>query len=225
MERFHARVMVSAYGLPSVPIEDVAPKKFLPENPILDDICMPPFFDDGYFINNDFLALFRILHNWEPGLVFEYGTAHGNTVANICKFTNARVVTLNARVEEISGEGRTFDLTATEIGRVYRKYGYTDRITQIYADSLEFLPGDYFSGADIDVAIVDACHDTEYVISDFLKIQPFVRVGGVILLHDTHPSLRYHLKTSYLACCQLRKLGFDIKHLENTWWALWIRAR
>ena len=71
------------------------------------------------------------------------------------------------------------------------------------------------------LAVIDACHDTMYVVNDFEKVRPFMRPDGMIFLHDTHPSLAKHLHGSYLACMKLRQQGYDIRHLTNTWWGLW----
>jgi hypothetical protein len=46
----------------------------------------------------------------------------------------------------------------------------------------------------------------------------------VILFHDTHPSLRLHLRGSYLACADLRRRGFDVRHVAGTWWAIWVNG-
>ena len=79
----------------------------------------------------------------------------------------------------------------------------------------------YLSGAGIDLAIIDACHDPDYVVNDFLKVVPFVAPGGVVLLHDTHPCLRGHLWNSYVGCMRLRRCGYSIKHITGTWWGVW----
>jgi len=41
------------------------------------------------------------------------------------------------------------------------------------------------------------------------------------MLHDTHPSMQNHLVGSYYGCMKLRKMGFDIKHLKDTWWGVY----
>ncbi|HMO34619.1 MAG TPA: class I SAM-dependent methyltransferase, partial [Gemmatales bacterium] len=151
------------------------------------------------------------------------GTAHGNTTANICKQSpSAMVYSVNALPEQISGEIITFALTRNEIGRVYRQLGYSHRVQQIYANTLDLNLADYLQPATVDFAIVDACHDTPFVINDFCKLVPFMRTGGIILLHDTHPSMEEHLLGSYRACMYLRQKGYDIRHIQNTWWGYWL---
>src|SRR5205823_1006557 len=92
---------------------------------------------------------------------------------------------------------------------------------QIFENTLDLNLAEYMPLASVDLAIVDACHDTDYVVNDFLKVRPFVRAGGVVLLHDTHPSMAGHLAGSYTDCLLLRRQGFDIRQLTNTWWAVW----
>ncbi len=205
--------------LPSVNLDDIAAP--LPEKHqvILEDLGLPPF--AKHQNHDDYTPLMRLVHAIRPAIVFEYGTAQGSTVANICANCDARVFTLNALPEQISGEGTTFTLDAETIGRVYRARGYASRVKQILCDSLKFDPAAWLSPSSVDLAIVDACHDTSYVLSDFLKLVDYMRPGGVVLLHDTHPSQEGHLGGSYAACCALRARGFDIRHLEGTWWAYW----
>jgi len=133
------------------------------------------------------------------------------------------VYTVNALGEEQTGAYVTYVLDRADIGRVYRRYGFADRVVQIYSNTLTVELGRYLARDSVDLAIIDACHDTEYVINDFHKTAPLVRAGGVILLHDTHPSMRAHLGSSYIACMKLRRRGFDIRHLTGTWWAVWIK--
>ncbi|MCL7452194.1 MAG: class I SAM-dependent methyltransferase [Anaerolineae bacterium] len=161
----------------------------------------------------------------QPTTVLELGTARGNTVANICRLMpSAHVYSVDAPTEKLSGKLTTYQLKEEQIGSVYRKYGYGDRVTQILENTLCLDLSSYFSGPVLDLGIVDACHDAEFVINDFLKVQPFVRHGGVVLLHDTHPSMGRHYHGSYRACMLLRHQGHDIRYLAGTSWALWING-
>lgn len=208
------------YALPTVTLAEVAPNDLPLRAPILQDICMPPYF--GATDHDDFTPLMKIARSLQPRLIVELGTAHGNTVANLCnQVDSCRVYTVNAPVEMQTGDAITFQLTRDEIGRAYRQSGFGDRVVQIFENTLDLDLSRYMADACVDLAIVDACHDTPYVVNDFLKVKPFVREGGVVLLHDTHPSVAGHLGGSYTACLLLRKKGFDVRHLENTWWAIW----
>jgi hypothetical protein len=213
--------MSCARRLPEVNVNAVASTSYPTPPPILDDICMPPYAGDGWFLQNDFGVLARIVQHFRPRIVFEYGTAHGNTAANICQLSDAQIYTLNALPEQISGSSVTFTLTSDEIGRVYRAKGFTERVTQIYENSLTFTPETWLKEKSVDLCIIDACHDAPYVTNDFLKIVPFMTPRGIVLLHDTHPSRQGHLRGSYDACCMLRRRGFNVQHIEDTWWGYW----
>ncbi|MBZ5567114.1 MAG: class I SAM-dependent methyltransferase [Acidobacteriia bacterium] len=220
--RAGVRVMKLRFALLSVSVSSLAGKQRSNMQPILDDICLPPFMATSDC--DDFEALMRIVAVRRPKLVLELGTAHGNTVANICRACpEARVVTVNALPEQLSGKSTTYDLSKDEIGRVYRQYGFADRVVQVWANTMQLDLSPYLPHSTVDLAIVDACHDCEYVINDFHKVIPYVRPGGMVLLHDTHPSLSAHLWSSYKACMTLRRLGFNICHIQDTWWGVWIK--
>lgn len=210
------------WGLPTVdraalvhPTVSIAP-------PILDDICLPPY--AGPVDHDDFTPLMQLAKSLRPALVFEFGTAYGNLTANICsQCTTATVYTVNALAEEQSGDRVTYRLERDEIGRVYRTLGFGSRVVQIYADTLYLDLNKYFSEPVVDLVVIDGCHDSDHVLSDFFKILSFVAPQGVVVFHDTHPSMRRHLWSSYVACMRLRRRGFDIRHLDGTWWAVWKR--
>jgi predicted O-methyltransferase YrrM len=189
--------------------------------PLLDDICLPPYF--GATDHDDYTVLMSIAAVLQPTVVVELGTAYGNTVANISRHCPAaQIYTVNALADDQTGEMTTFALGRGEVGRVYRKYGLERRVIQIFSNTLTLDLSRYFSKSVVDLAIIDACHDTEYVLNDFRKVLPFLSERGVVMLHDTHPSMRAHLIASYRACMALRRTGSDIRHLRNTWWAIWL---
>jgi len=189
---------------------------------IHDEICLPPFYANHP--HDDITPLFSILRTMEPQLVVELGTAHGNLTANICRATDARVVTVNALAEQMTGHWVTFALSREEIGRVYRKHGFEKRVTQVYEDTLTLDLGKYLAPFSVDLGIIDACHDLDYVVNDFEKVAPFIRPSGVILLHDTHPAISREMGGSYRACMRLRRHGWNIRHIQGTWWGIWVRG-
>lgn len=189
---------------------------------IFDDICLPPYY--GPDDHDDITPLFALLCALKPLLVIEFGTAQGNITANICRQTEAKVLTVNAPPESISGGAITFTLTRDEIGRVYRRYGFEARVNQIFANTLQVDLAEHVVPLGADVGIIDACHDYEFVLNDFLKVAPFIRPGGLVLLHDTHPGLGPPRDGSYEACRHLREEGWDIRHVRETWWGLWVRG-
>ena len=113
---------------------------------------------------------------------------------------------------------RDLSVNRREIGRVYRKHGFESRVRQLFQNTLSLNLSEHTPTASIDLGRIDACHDTEFVLNDFYKIRDFVRPDGIVLFHDTHPSQNGHLAGSYRACLLLRKAGFDVKWIEDTWW-------
>lgn len=187
-------------------------------DPIKEEICMPPYY--GPNDKNDINFLLSLAKENDVKNVFEYGTAAGNTVANLCKYTEAKITTLNALEGDTTGKYRTYDFDENSIGKVYRKYGYSERVTQVFSDSMEFVP-ETVADEGYDLVIIDACHDFEYALSDFLSIYQLVNEKGYVLFHDCDPSMVGHLEGPWRACTHLRHAGFNIRHVENTWWGVW----
>ncbi len=211
------------FALPTAPLSTICNPQESCGDPIKDGICLPPYHETKN--HDDFGALMAVVTALRPETVLELGTAYGNTVANICRACpSARVFTVNAPPEEISGDVITYALSKNEIGRVYRQYGFSERVVQIWCNTLKLDLAQYLRPGTVNLAIVDACHDYKYVINDFLKVVPFIRSGGIVLLHDTHPSLKGHLWGSYTACMMLRRRGYEIRHIEGTWWGIWVNT-
>lgn len=210
-----------AYGLPSIEVDQIAGPIDGPFPRIDTMRNLPP---TDLAPHDDFTPLARMLRGLHPANVLELGTANGNTTANICALIAGHVYTLDALPEQISGSHITFKdapLTREQIGCVYREHGFTDRVTQIFENTLTFNPKQYFPQPLIDLAIIDACHDLEFVVNDFHKVLPTLQQGAVVLLHDTHPSMKKHLVGSYRACMHLRLRGFDVRHIRGSWWGVW----
>jgi len=222
VSRTAARFMKIFYALPSVPLSTFTCDSVESQGMIRDGACMPPFCGGRH---DDLSALMQIAFTRQPSVIVEFGTAYGNTVANLCRICpKSRIFTVNALPAQITGNSITYALSQEEIGSVYRRSGFSNRVVQIYCDTLKVELAPYLSGAAIDLAIIDACHDAEYVVNDFLKIIGFMAPNGMVLLHDTHPSLRSHLWSSYVGCMQLRRRGYRVNHIQGTWWAVWTRA-
>ena len=218
----NAALWKARYRLPSCELSSFVPVQTSILAPIMDQICLPPF--AGPKDHDDYTPLMRLVVYHRPNVVVELGTAHGNTVANICRqLPETTVYTVNAPLQEQSGEIVTYKLTKDEIGRVYRDAGVGSRVIQIFKNTLQLDLSEHLRGRVVDFAIIDACHDTDYVLNDFHKVEPFVRPSGLVVFHDTHPSMADHLAGSYMACMQLRRQGYDIKHIRNTWWAIWAK--
>lgn len=212
------------FGLPEGSLDEIAPgaRAYEVNGIILDEICMPPYY--GPKDHDDITPLLQLVKTLRPATILEFGTAHGNTTANLCKLTaNATVYTVNALSHQQSGGYTTFSLDKEQVGGVYREYGYSDRVRQIYENTLNLDLSAYLKSPCIDLAIIDACHDTDYVLNDFFKVEPYVGQGGVVLFHDTALDDFQHLEGSYLACMRLRRKGYNVMHLPETWWAYWIK--
>lgn len=215
------RMMRVQYDLPVVDLGGLVEPKVDVVPPILEDIFLPPY--QGSSGHDDYVPLMTIAKSLQPQIVFEIGTAFGNLTANICRqCPDAKVYTVNAPIEDQTGRRVTLKLTREDIGRVYRAHGFADHVVQIFKNSLELDLSDYFEGPVIDLAIIDGCHDTEYVINDFFKVQPYMCPRGVVLFHDSNPNVERQLINSYMACMMLRRKGYEIRHLRNTWWAVWV---
>jgi len=105
--------------------------------------------------------------NARGSLLLEIGTGHGVGTALMARNAPQAVIyTVNIPPEEIREGGvmTTGALTRDEIGRCYREQGCT-RVKQIFANTRDWTP-DF---GPIDVAFVDGCHDTAFVINDTLK--------------------------------------------------------
>ncbi|MGB3904267.1 MAG: hypothetical protein WBB22_05045, partial [Anaerolineae bacterium] len=136
------------YALPEVSIDELAPP--LPEGvePIVDHICLPPH--HGTQGHDDLTPLLRIVSNLATRIVLEFGTGYGNLAANICALSDARVFTVNARPDQMSGDITTYSLAEEYIGCVYREYGFQGRVTQVYANTQDFDHTEYFQQPCVD---------------------------------------------------------------------------
>jgi hypothetical protein len=208
------------YRLPSISLESVVPQSIEVGELILDDICLPPYF--GPADHDDVHPLLCILRFVQPRIVVELGTGYGNSAANICRqCPDATVYTVSALPEQLTGVVITYELSRDEIGRVYRAHGFDNRVIQIHSNTVTVDWSRYFSNPVVNLALIDACHDFDYVVNDFERIRPYMHQEGLVLFHDTHPSMKGHLGGSYLACVELRRRGHDVRYLEGTWWAVW----
>lgn len=210
--------LVRICALPSITVDDITTNPVAVERTIEDDCNLPP---TEFAKHDDFTPMARMVQSSNPKKILEFGTGHGNTTANLCALSEAQVYTVNASPADISGKIVTFSLSEKEIGRVYRRHGYSNRVTQIFANTLSFDHHEYFSDQLINLAIIDACHDTLFVLNDFFKVLPTLQDQAIVLFHDTHPSMDGHLAGSYRACVHLRICGLDIKHIDGTWWGYW----
>jgi predicted O-methyltransferase YrrM len=220
LSELHVWWMRRRYRLPEMDIEDLLPEGVTVAEPILDHGCMPP--NDITHKHDDFGPLMKLAKSLQCKVIVELGTAYGNTTANLAlNCPLAHIYTVNAPAEEMTGEFTTYSLDTSTIGVVYRDSGFENRVTQICADTLELNLAEHLGDQKIDLAVIDACHDAPYVENDFFKVLPYMSESGVILLHDTHPSMKEHLFGSYMAALRLRRAGYDIRQLRMCWWGVY----
>jgi predicted O-methyltransferase YrrM len=208
--------------VPLVSIEEVlgGPLQALSASAILDHVYLPPFRGDS--AHDDLSPLLQVVNKTQPRLIFEIGTGWGNITANMCRQSlHSKVYTVNPDENQQEGRLTTYRLRLSEIGSVYRAYGFGDRVVQIYESSLSVRPELYLQGQTIDLAVIDGCHDMMYVMNDFLKVANLMTPGGIVLMHDTHPSIKDDLSESYSACLRLRSAGYAVRHIGDTWWGVW----
>lgn len=120
--------------------------------------------------------------NGAPRTLLEIGTANGQTTALMARHAPAATVhTVNIPPEEIHEGGRlvTGAFAAGDLGRVYREQGCTN-VRQILANTATWEP----DLGPVDVALIDGCHDAEFVFNDTRKILKTCRPGSIILWHD-----------------------------------------
>ncbi|MFW6065218.1 MAG: CmcI family methyltransferase [Planctomycetota bacterium] len=208
--------------LPEIDLEQVASRPQQAPIIITDRQSLPPRENAEH---DDLGAMLRIVSHLEPQVVLELGTAYGNATANICANSYAHVYTVNAEPRQLRSRTPTQFILRGQIGEVYRRHGFEQRVTQIIGDTLEVDLPARLQGRRVDLAIIDACHDPRHVIRDFHAVQQVLRHGAVVLLHDTHPSGFKHLWGSTRACRRLRCHGFDIRHIYGTWWGYWRKSR
>lgn len=119
----------------------------------------------------DILTLAAVTKHFQPQRVFEIGTYSGSSTL---------AVAMNApRQTEVF----TLDLDESEIvGSCYRGTPWAGNVRQIFGDSRTFDYGP-FEG-NIDLVLVDANHEYDFVKSDSEKAFRMVRRGGVIIWDD-----------------------------------------
>ena len=176
---------------------------------------MPPYRGDEKLITLCCFVLnskSQVSSTWH--WVWEHGCQHLFPIRQSC-------IHSECLPDQISGRVTTYSLTSDEIGSVYKTHGFSQRVTQVYEDTKKMNLKKIIPEKSIDFAIVDACHDSDYVLNDFQKLMPFMAKGSIVMLHDTHPSMEKHYIDSYIACMYLRKLGFNIKYIKTSSWAIW----
>jgi hypothetical protein len=157
------------------------------KDPILD---RPNFHEFDYIedINErrirDAESIATVTRNVNARNILEIGTANGQgTVLLAVNAPDATIHTINIPPDQaLSGEGgklTTYAPSNDEIGNAYKERGFKN-INQILANTATWKP----NIGQIDIAVIDGCHDTRFVINDTKKVMPFMRKSSFILWHD-----------------------------------------
>lgn len=171
----------------------------------------------------DAQSLGAVMRNAQPSVALEIGTSKGmGTVLMAVNAPGATIYTINIPPDEVldgsGGRLTTNALGVEEIGRAYRERGL-ENVVQILANTATWQP----DIGPIDVAFIDGCHDTEFVVGDTLKILPHMRPGGFILWHDFSPDLAKTFQwigavtKGVEHLCRLGALPGRIFHVRGSW--------
>lgn len=163
--------------------------------------------------------------NGEPKIIVEIGTGRGHATALMaCNAPQAVVHTVNIPPEEIGSGGKfvTTGLGREEIGSFYRELGLGN-VRQILANTARWSP----DVGPIDVALIDGCHDADFVFHDTCKILDRCRPGSLVLWHDF--SLRHAVVYHWIAAVcdgverlyRKRRLRGPVLHLQDSWVGLY----
>lgn len=168
-------------------------------------------------------TLATVMGNAAADVALEIGTATGiGTVLMAINAPAATVYTVNIPPDEIaSGAGgrlTTKALSVDEIGRAYRERGLGN-VVQILANTANWEP----EIGTIDVAFIDGCHDTNFVVRDTRKVLDHMRPGGFILWHDFNPALAKKFEWIGSVCngveqlCRKGVIRGRILHVRDSW--------
>jgi predicted O-methyltransferase YrrM len=194
--------------------------------PVLDDPTIHEF-ESIEDINlrrvRDAECIGTIVRNTSPSVCLDIGTAEGHSAALMAvNAPQARVFTVNIPPEEIhSGEGGVLTTVAFErekIGSYYRERNLAN-VEQILANTARWEP----NVGTIDVALVDGCHDTDFVYNDSLKVLKHMKPGSFLLWHDFNLDMAVKRDWIREVCLGIEKLigaGLvrePIFHVRNSW--------
>lgn len=151
-------------------------------------------------------SIATIVSNSDPKVILEIGTADGmGTVLISSNAPKAKIYTVNILPEEIhegkGGKYTTIALEREKIGIAYKERKIAN-ITQIYANTANWEP----NFKNIDIAFIDGCHDTNFVINDTIKVINKMDSGSFILWHDFNINLMHKYHWIYSVCLGIENL-------------------
>ncbi len=133
----------------------------------------PETFDHQTFIAN-------ICKFWKPNVYLEYGLSNCLTTSAVAPFCKKLIGV------DVNHHSNMNTIPNLEF------YKMTTSDFKPILDSLNIK---------IDVAFIDACHNSKVVVQDFHDIFPHLSENGMIFLHDTYPVDSIYLKPSYCDDC------------------------
>ena len=192
--------------------------------PTADEALQILCLDSGYggMPPQDLCALLRVARWIAPRRVFEMGTFHGATTANLALNTNAEIYTLDLPREMAGGLDEYIPKEAAllqpkgAIGRHYRNRSSDGFIRQLWGDSRSFEYTPYHRS--MDLVLVDACHLYDYVVSDSRNAFDLLGATGVILWHD------FGNAQDVTRAVTESGQRYPIYHIEGTWLAMYARG-
>jgi predicted O-methyltransferase YrrM len=194
--------------------------------PVLDDSSIYEF-ESIQDINlrrvRDAECIGTIVRNTNPSVCLDIGTGKGNSAALMAvNAPQARVFTVNIPPEEIhSGEGGVLTTAAyerEEIGSYYLGRNLAN-LEQLLANTATWEP----NIGTIDLALVDGCHDTQFVCSDSQKTLRCMKPGSFLLWHDFNLDLVAKKDWIHEVCMGVEKLlrsgliAPQVFHVRNSW--------
>ncbi len=168
-------------------------------------------------------CLGTIARNINPSVCLDIGTGLGYSAALIAKNApQAKIFTINIPPDDIkTGKGGKYitkAFEADEIGSYYRERNFRN-ITQILANTANWEPNIGI----INLAFIDGCHDTNFVINDTIKLLKHTKPGSFILWHDFNLDLIYKYHWISSVCLGVERLfskgllNGRIFHLRDSW--------
>lgn len=132
----------------------------------------------------DTLVVCTLVRMTAPHAVFEFGTFTGLTTLCMAMNTGADThiwtLDLPPSIRQDLESGRGIDDTV--INSLWRNSPFSDRITQVYADSRALDTAPY--AQKMNFIFVDAGHEYEFVVNDSKKAFEMLAPGGMIVWHD-----------------------------------------
>lgn len=172
---------------------------------------------------HDAEVLMTVCGNAAQDAVLEIGTSTGLTTLGFAlNAPQATIYTVDIPQEEAKdGKGGkliTHILEPDTVGYHYKNAGMRN-VQQILANTATWEP----ALPPLDMAFIDGCHDRKFVVTDTLKILPFLKPGGFLIWHDANPELMLHYFWIQEVCAAIGELlgsgaiSGPLYHIRDSW--------